>query len=195
MLRTIATLVAAGLVLGAGGTAASADETDVKIFGYEPGDARAAACFVRVYDEAHLKAHPQQNVTTMTMLVDGEPDDAGRYYALSLGVTFRGSDSQMRASGGCGATADGVELISCGIDCDGGTIGLRFRDAGSILVDIPDGARTWDPDAPEDEEEFVDTVGRFGPDDKVFRLDRADPSQCVSLSYDDALTALLTKAH
>lgn len=177
-------LALAGSILAAGG--ALAGPADDALFGPGSGTDRALACFVRHYDAAHLASHPQQNVTDMLVLVDRPaPVEGDVWYTLALGVNFRNVADQMQVSGGCGAMDDGTKLLGCGVDCDGGQIDVRPRDANSILVDIPFGARTYNPSS--DAEDPPEAA--FGEDDKLFRLDRADLNQCLSLVYDDDLKA------
>lgn len=163
-----------------------AGPADDALFGKQSGTERAVACFVRHYDAAHLASHPAQNVTDMLVLVDRPAASEGDvWYTLSIGVNFRKVKDQMQVSGGCSAMDDGSKLLGCGVDCDGGQIDVRPRDANSILVDIPFGARTWNPGSDvEDPPEAA-----FGEDDKLFRLDRTDLSQCTTLVYDDELKA------
>ena len=129
--------------------AANISTPGTQIFGKDPGKDRAFACFVRHYDATHLKAHPKQNVTDMTVLVDSnyDTDAQSRSYALTLGSNFRTLKTQFMSYGGCDGTIAGQKL-SCYIDCDGGAIDVRIKDANSILVDIPYCARIEDPNAP-----------------------------------------------
>jgi len=167
------------------------------LFGKDPGKDRAFACFVRHYDAAHLKGHPQQNVTDMLVLVDSSYDaeSQSRSYALTLGSNFRGVKKQFQSYGGCSGTIEGQKL-SCYVDCDGGAIDVRFKDENSILVDIPYGARLEDPDASLDEEPGanVPEKAQFGPDDKTFLLSRASPALCVDLINVDDKQLLLDAA-
>jgi hypothetical protein len=182
-LRSQAPALAVGAALGG-----PADDT---LFGPGSGTDRALACFVRHYDAAHLDSHPKQNVTDMVVLVDRpEAVDGDVWYALSVGVNFRKVADQMQVSGGCSAGEGGSKLLGCGIDCDGGQIDVRQRDAKSILVDIPFGARTYNPSS--DAEDPPEAA--FGEDDKLFRLDRADLAQCLSLVSDDELKAKIAAA-
>jgi len=167
--------------------------TDLALFGKDLGNDRAFACYERHYDPAHLKAHPKQNVTDMTLLVDSKVDDQ-RTYDLSIGVSFRKVKTQFQVSGSCSGTIDGKALLDCGVDCDGGMINVRLKDANSILVDIPYGARTWDPTTDEDTDPGTDNpAAQFGPDDKSFRLDRVSLKLCSNLVNDDE-KALLSDA-
>src|SRR6201995_3223201 len=60
-----------------GATAANPEDFIKRLMGRTPGKGKTPACFSRVYDDAHLAAHPQQNVRTMTLLVliDSENPD------------------------------------------------------------------------------------------------------------------------
>lgn len=160
--------------------------SDTTLFGKDPGDLRAFACFTRHYDEAHLKAHPKQNVTDMTLLVDStydySADEPSRSYALGIQVNFRKVDKPFDVSGSCSSSA-GDEPLHCGVDCDGGQIDVRLKDANSILVDIPYGARIYDPSQPldADPDAGVAPEAHFGPDDTTFLLARTSLKTCLDL--------------
>jgi len=167
-------------------TAAAAGDADNDriIFGSDIGTGKAYACFRRVYDTAHLKQHPKQNVTAMTLLVASTVDpEQGRQYSTAIGVKFRHASTEFQTGSGCQTGGDNESALNCPIDCDGGTIDVRLRDAGSIYVSIPYGALTWDPAKPDDE---PSEQSRFGSDDKLFRLDRVAVSDCLPLADDDA---------
>jgi hypothetical protein len=184
-------VIASGTALLAaswGGAAAGAGD-DVALFGKDPGSGNAFACYTRHYDKAHLAGHPKQNVVDMTLFVNSYVDaDIGRQYALSIGVHFRPRPKLFELAGGCSSSVDGKNALNCGIDCDGGRIDIRVRDANSILVSIPDGAATWDA---ESEDEPPDNE-RFGSDDKLFRLDRTALPDCLPLVFDDDVKAEIT---
>jgi hypothetical protein len=168
---------------------AGAGENNLAFFGKDPGQTRAFACYTRRYDADHLAAHKQQNVRDMTLLVDSNVDpDAGRGYALAVGIHFRDLDAQFQSGGDCGVADDGQGALNCGIDCDGGEIDVALDGANSVIVSIPDRARIWDPNAdtspPED--------ANFGADDKSFRLDRTALGECAPLADDDDVKAMLT---
>ena len=61
-----------------------------------------------------------------------------------------------------------------------------------MLVGIPAGARLWKPgaDNPDD-----NVHGAFGPDDKLFRLDRAALGECLPLAVDKDERSRLTRGH
>jgi hypothetical protein len=154
------------------------------------------ACFNRVYDPAHLAQHPQQNVKTMTLLALVDPANADEVQ-LRFGVTFRARKGMLETNGGCavmsgeGDAAASVSAVHCNVDCDGGAIEVTLKTDGNVLVGIPAGARLWKPgdDNPDD-----NVHGAFGPDDKLFRLDRAALSQCLPLAVDKDERARLTRS-
>lgn len=191
--------IGVGLALLAAFPAHAASSVDNQLFGKDPGKDHVFACFTRHYDNAHLKGHPEQNVTDMRVLVDSsfgvEYDDA-RSYSLTMGVNFRTLKKEFMAYGGCSGTDDAQKTLNCYIDCDGGAINVRLKDADTILVDVPYGARIYDPDAPDDEDRgaSLPPKAEFGPDDKTFLLSRVSPRLCADLAGDDDKQALLDSA-
>jgi hypothetical protein len=188
--------VASGL---AGALAAHAEESkedaafQQRLFGRALEDKAIHACFVRVYDAGHLAQHPQQNVRTMLLLVKANADSDQPKYALSLGVTFRRNGTHFESAGDCGsihdtADAGGTAAVAhCGVDCDGGSIDVAIKDAKSVLVSIPTGARIWRANSDNDS----DQIRRFGSDDKVFRLDKTALTDCLRLADDSAEKAAM----
>ena len=170
----------------------SADEAfQSRVFGNPIGKDKAYACFTRVYDADHLAQHAEQNVRTMKLLVTGDP--AGPFYRLGLGVTFRGARAHFETTGDCPSLKDDPEkkpgTVHCGVVCDGGSIDVSLKDTGSVLVSIPDGARVGAPGIGDGTESGAEPK-RFGPDDKLFRLDPTDLAQCLPLADDDDRAAM-----
>ncbi len=160
-----------------------------KLFGRAVGDKQTIhACFNRVYDPAHLSQHSRQNVRTMRLLAKVSQDSDGTSYGVRLGVMFRKSGAHFESSGNCGSIHDASEsgdkavVAHCGVDCDGGSIDVAIKDAKSVLVSIPYGARIWRPGS--DGDEPGNARKRFGADDKVFRLDKVALTQCLELADD-----------
>jgi hypothetical protein len=153
------------------------------------------ACFNRVYDPAHLAQHPQQNVKTMMLLAVVDPANADEVQ-LRFGVTFRSRKGMLETNGGCavvngeGGAAASATTVHCGVDCDGGAIDVTLKTDGNVLVGVPAGARLWKPgaDNPDD-----NVHGAFGPDDKLFRLDRATLGECLPLAVDKDERARLAR--
>jgi len=155
----------------------------------EPGAAGANACFGRQYARKHLSTHPDQNVTDMLAYVSKSegPDSA---YSVSLRVRFRQLNKPFNVSGSCGLGADGKSTLGCGIDCDGGSLSVRIKNEQSLLVEIPDSVRLYDPSASDDDAgPDLPKAARFGSDDKLFRLDRADLKACLGLVFDEDIKA------
>lgn len=187
-------LVFAGAALVACSAAEAAgplgSASDASIFGKEPGQESAYACYTRVYDKAHLAAHPKQNTRDMALFVKSWVDpEMGRQYELTLGAHFRKHAKQFISGGGCSLSDDGTGTLNCGIDCDGGQIGVAIKNATSILVSIPDGARMWDPET----DMTPPANARFGVDDKLFRLDKVALSDCLPIISDDEVKAEIAR--
>ncbi|MBK9081410.1 MAG: hypothetical protein IPL88_04685 [Rhizobiales bacterium] len=173
---------------------ASSPEFLQRLMGAAGKDGRQAACFKRVYDAAHLKSHPQQNVQRMTLLVVVDPDAGSTNPSVSLGVDFR-RGKNFQSGGSCGEIKDektgAAQALRCGVDCDGGEIGVSLKDDRSVRVTIPDGARLWRPGRDDDD---MNSRRRFGADDKLFRVDRTSGVDCLSLTSEAAVKALLRGA-
>jgi len=160
-----------------------------RIFGRDPGQAAAHACFVRRYTKAHLAGHPDQNVTDMLAFVSKQ-EGPDAYYSISMQVNFRQLAKPFQLSGSCGIGVDGKNTLGCGIECDGGSLSVRVKNDMSLLVDIPDSVRLFDPSDLESEPGADLPQGaRFGADDKLFRLDRTDLRDCTPVIYDEAVKA------
>jgi hypothetical protein len=175
------------LVVGAATGLASAQESDVvRMFGRDPGTGDAHACFVRHYTKAHLKSHPDQNVTDMIAYV-GRQAGPDAYYMINLQVNFRQLNKPFQVSGSCSQSTDGKQTLGCGVECDGGSLSVRVKNESAILVEIPDSVRLFDPAATEEGD--LPKGARFGSDDKLFRLDRADLKDCAAVIYDEEIKA------
>ncbi|WP_245328938.1 hypothetical protein [Bradyrhizobium centrolobii] len=167
-------------------TKAQADAFNARMFAGPP-DKQAYACFVRRYDADHLNRHPKQKVAAMKLLISAEYDaeDKALQYAFRLGFKYRHRSGDFDSSGSCGHALfeeNGNEVrFGCGVDCEGGGIGVALsRDNKSAIVRL-ERVRIWQNNKPDDdaEESLV-----AGADDKIFRLDRADNSECASLVTD-----------
>ena len=67
------------------------------------------------------------------------------------------------------------------MDCDGGGLGITFAKDNNAIVLGLERVRVW-PSGKEPEENSEDFSA--GADDKSFRLDRADLSECAALVRD-----------
>jgi hypothetical protein len=139
------------------------------------------ACFGRVYDAQHLKAHPGQKVERIFLLYGRDPvsrpnEQSGQVQSSELAAylttTMRGAKTPQWTSASCSQMTgdDGKTNVICGGGC-GRSMGELKRDAkGSlILSDLPKDVYL-EPDAEE-------TLGKaeyarqlLGPDDDGFSL-------------------------
>ena len=193
--------LAGSTALAAG--AATPEEFAKRLLGREPGKGSTYACFSRLYDPAHLTAHPQQNVREMIALVvyTKDPKEDQKEYDLRLGVTFRKRTHMIQAQGDCRALKPendpkGPVTAHCSVACDGGSIDVALKDNGSLLVTLPDGAHmfTSDEGDKQGEADLKGLHGGFGSDDKLFRVDRAEVKQCLELGADSDEKAAMLRA-
>jgi hypothetical protein len=184
--------------------AATPEEFARRLLGREPAKGSTYACFSRLYDVAHLAAHPQQNVREMIALVvyTVDPKEDQRQYDLRLGVAFRKRAHMIQAEGDCRALKPendpkGPVTAHCSVACDGGSVDVALKDNGSLLVTLPDGARmfTSDEGDKQGEADLKGLHGGFGADDKLFRVDRAEIKQCLELGADADEKAAMLRAH
>jgi hypothetical protein len=184
----LATLIAAS-VTSRSFAAAEAD-TDAafvkRLFGRTADPKKSYACFVRQYDADHLAHHPLQKVSAMKLLVTAERDAESEepIYSFRLGLNYRNRRGVFDSSGGCrrGETADGGQF-GCGVDCDGGAIGVEFANGDKSVLLKVDRIRIWRSKNQPDEEASKESLVA-GADDRVFRLDRTSLDDCKSLVTD-----------
>lgn len=164
------------------------------------------ACFRRVYDEAHLKNNPRQQVTTMTVWMVGKLDvmQSGN---TGLALTLRGRPEALFLQADC--QWDTLENTS-----DWMPTFKKEKGAGCVTLAVPDvfiGVSSAEEGAPvildpsadgktlmvhlgsspslvtrAKRWEVVDVT--LGPDDRVFKLHRAELPHCAFIK--DALTTL-----
>lgn len=175
-------------------SAANASDFVKRLLAREPGKGKTFACFTRVYDAAHLAVHPQQNVRAMMVLITVDSTNVDNYN-LTLGSYFRTRKGLLESSGDCAFAHDETDPAAshaarCSIACDGGAFEVALKDNGAVLLTVPEGARLWRPGSDDPD---GNVHGAFGPDDKLFRLDRAPLSQCVTLGADAAEKAQLKR--
>jgi hypothetical protein len=162
------------------------------------------ACFIRIYDHPHLKAHPKQKTRAIVVWMKYDAIGGGVpgvSLAVSLAITQRGDPATLYSQGGCewSATANrntsdnrliaayprdagAVCLQSARPDVfevlsaeEGGNLILdRGRDRDTLMVYLDDGLM------------MVKRANRarplnisFGADDRVFMLRRTDLKNCA----------------
>ena len=91
------------------------------------------SCFARNYSSEHLAKNPGQTVRRMQIVFEGLAEGPGTL-GTSAGVAVWFRDDARRWTEGfyCPPEAEGGAL--CAIDCDGGAIRMRWRDADTLLV-------------------------------------------------------------
>lgn len=193
--RLLAALAAALAITLASGIAVAEEADEVKpearaefnkrVFGKEPAArANTYACFVRRYDPDHLAHHPDQKVTQMKLLVTSEwmMGDKQLVHQFRLGVRFRDKRGDYDSSGGCNLfhpeEAANETRLGCGVDCDGGGIGIAMGDDDKSTIVRLDRIRIW-----QNKKTNEGGPGELvaGKDDGIFRLDRASVEECRSL--------------
>jgi hypothetical protein len=184
------------LALAMTGQAVADDAPHAKLKALLPPAPNAKACYVRTYDAKHLEQHPKQRATEMilflryTTLNEEEAhlvatDDGGlvkQYfdYDFTLAAKVRDGSDTLYASGDCTS----AEAIGCGVDCDGGGVGVEPVAGGhndTILVRLERIRMTLGCGDGEDVELEA------GEDDKVFKLTKGPVETC------DAMQAKLDK--
>jgi hypothetical protein len=187
----IGTVIAALVASGAGVHAEAASTGNgfaKRLFAGDPGkQEKSHACFVRLYDAAHLARHPRQKVNAMKLLITAGKvaEDEILNYSFRLGLAFRNRPGDFDSSGDCGhaqetLSPDNKAQLDCSVDCEGGGISVELaRDSKSTKIRL-DTIRIWRNNKPD--EDGFSLSG--GADDRVFRLDRASLEQCRSLVTD-----------
>lgn len=195
-LTLVATAAPAGLSHAEDGIdKAKARNFDARLFA-RPYDQKTYACFVRRYDASHLAQHPKQKVRAMKLLVTAEipPEEQTINYSFPLGVKYRQRAGNFDSGGSCHhviAEEKGGEIhLGCGVDCDGGGIDVAMsKDDKSAIVEL-ERVRVWDRKKPDQE---GNNDLEAGTDDKTFRVERADLSECAELVTDRKELAALRK--
>jgi hypothetical protein len=170
-----------------------AETFNARMYAGTPGN-KAYACFVRRYDAEHLARHPKQKVALMKLLVSAEFDseDKQLHNSFRLGFKYRHRSGDFNSSGSCSHVVfvkDGNDVrLGCGVDCEGGSIGVALsKDDKSTVVRLVR-VRVWQNNKPDDDAEQSLVAGA---DDGIFRLDRTDARECASLVTDRKEVAAL----
>ncbi|MET4295680.1 hypothetical protein ACVWZZ_001915 [Bradyrhizobium sp. LM6.10] len=170
-----------------------AETFNARMYAGTPGN-KAYACFVRRYDAEHLARHPKQKVALMKLLVSAEFDseDKQLHNSFRLGFKYRHRSGDFNSGGSCSHVVfvkDGNDVrLGCGVDCEGGSIGVALsKDDKSTVVRLVR-VRVWQNNKPDDDAEQSLVAGA---DDGIFRLDRTDARECASLVTDRKEVAAL----
>jgi hypothetical protein len=197
-MRTVCVAAALGLVLASG---ASADPfSDLTKHGSD-------ACFRRVYDGAHLRRIPRQQVTSMTLWIKGGPPGSTRSGNVGLALTRRGDQQPLFLSGDCGwgnfksppewmpsfKKRSGAGCVTLAVPDvfpnvssaeEGGAIILDPAPNGSIMLVHLDDSQVMVKRARRGDAIPV----KLGSEDRVFRLARTDLPSCDLVK--EAVTAM-----
>jgi len=163
------------------GSATAVSAQELRVLMPTPGQ---RACYGRMYDRAHLADHPDQLVTFMALELKApqtpmhrEPNTTYRDFDFTLWVKVRGKDQVFWTGDNCDWSYDG-KTVRCPVVCDGGEFHITpARQAGSITLTV-DREVAFDTNC--DSENKAPKVVT-GKDDKVFRLDIAQPGLCAQL--------------
>ncbi|OBQ92327.1 hypothetical protein [Mesorhizobium sp. AA23] len=179
----------AGAVLGAAlfiAGAALADDAP-KLTELSPNG--ADVCFGRVYDAAHLKAHPHQKVARIFFYHGHDPasrpneepssmSDAA--YNGFLTTTVRGAKKPEWAAGWCNKEdpSDKASGIRCGMECDRTLASLKVDDKGRLILSNVQRDVYLDAGAEEDLGKAKYNEQALGSEDDNFRLDPMPADTC-----------------
>ena len=168
-----------------------------------PPKTGASACFVRAYDDAHLRAHPKQRITFIAawMQYTELPEVSGPILNFSFAIKRRGERDALFSQGGCiwnemaNRDTSDRRLIPAfkkdeGAVCnqsarpdvfdlvsaeEGGALIIdRGKDKDTLMMYLDDGLLMVKR-AKRDDTLDID----FGTDDRVFMLRRADAKACA----------------
>lgn len=153
------------------------------LFGVEAPKARSRACFTRVYDAAHLKAHPHQHIVEIRISAHYDPgtrltkdlDRPRSKWGYAIFSRLRsGKLKTFLDDGACGLLAGAGLTIRCNAACDAGDDFFVDADGKSAKL-----GEHFDLVHPEYIEPGGPPYNRESmADDRVFRLYRADDALC-----------------
>jgi hypothetical protein len=92
--------------------------------------ARDGACFARVYDAAHLAAHPQQTVTHFFVGAAGpewRATETPGHFTVGFGFRLAGHDDLYSGIGICAPNGD---ALACTVEGDGGAFAVTRNGQG-----------------------------------------------------------------
>jgi hypothetical protein len=138
-----------------------------------------APCYARAYDDAHLKAHPNQRIRRIEfdMAVknpDGNPNGAENF-ELGFGVMTAVSPDWYTGSAICKAAG---EAADCFLEGDGGRFRLTPDKGGALKLEAGEYGLAF--------EGAKDTleISATDSDDKVFILAPSDRAECEAATAD-----------
>jgi len=161
-----------------------------KLFGDEAPKARARACFTRLYDAAHLKAHPHQKVVEIRISVHYSPvvrqatadASASSHWGYAIHTRLRdGKQKTFLDDGSCSGGAVSKEeprgpsfKVRCNAACDAGDDLYVDNDGKKALL-----SNKLDLVHPDLDGPGADPKQQAKLDDSVFRIYRASDAECA----------------
>ena len=187
----VARTVAGALLCAALAVFASAARADNTLSLKELSPNGADACFGRVYDAAHLKAHPHQKVARIFFFYGHDPvsrpneeppANQDNSYNGFLTTTVRDGKKPEWASSWCNKNdpSDPSSGIRCGMDCDRTLASLKVDDKGKLLLSGLSQDVYLDPDASESMSKAEYNKQALGSEDDNFKLDPMPAAACKS---------------
>lgn len=156
------------------------------LFGRDPGNNAAYACFSKTFDEAWLKARPEQNVTRMIVFVARRSGEDAVWHTGNMEMHFRDSTATYQVSADC--SGEGAAL-NCGIDCEGGGYKMTTISKSELGITVDGYMRYYDI---AEQPTGAKTVG-FKDGDKNLSVQRTDLKDCLPLVADDDIKAKIAK--
>jgi hypothetical protein len=156
-----------------------------------------SVCFERRFDKAHLKRHRRQQTTHILLSFLYQGNDG--VHIERIAVTRRGKAPLLYFAGGCdfseqaNRSSSGERLMhnypkDAGYACIALTAPNSAREGGYFLIDLAEGGSTATLYLASPIESMQGKDGRGSPgevhlgrSDRVFRLQRTDPSACRAL--------------
>ena len=128
LLSAVGSLLLAGLVLCGVPQGAAAEEVDT-LGGRLPFPS-GRKCFSRTFDESHMKAHPNQRITSISLLISTGEDDKYKYWPYMVVVRLKGAKGAFWQGDSCEFRKG---AFRCPVSCDGGEFYLAVPETGSGL--------------------------------------------------------------
>jgi hypothetical protein len=147
------------------------------------------ACFGRVYDAAHLKAHPHQKVARIFLYYGHDPvsrpnEEPGTVndssYNAFMATTVRGARAPEWVGGWCNRQSEDGKTgpIHCGMDCDRTMASLKVDDKGRLTVSDVQPDLYLDAGSEEELGKTEYDRQALGKEDDGFRLDPMPAATC-----------------
>lgn len=138
-------------------------------------------CYGRTYDDAHLKAHPEQKVRRIEIDMDktnaNDRVNTAENFELGMAIMTTKSSEWYGNAAFCKAADQSAE---CFLDGDGGKFKLTAADDGAVRLETGDYGIGF-----EGEKDFVEFSGSSG-DDRVFLLKPGRDECNAAAKYFDA---------